>query len=93
MERKLPLLLLLFTSVLPACGNGGHVDFNPEFLNKPNKPTGFNVVPASRALATESGKTVASGYSAKLQLNPVKGTKLSAGNGYSAQMKFTVRNR
>lgn len=91
MERKLPrlaLTLISFAFFLTACGNGGHVDFTPEFLAKLNKPAGYNMVPASRALATSSN-----GYSAKVQLNPVSGIRSSAGNGYSAQMKFTVRNR
>lgn len=81
------LLSAVFLSSLVACGNGGHVEFNPDFLKALEKPAGFNLVPASRALATGNG------YSAKLQLNPVSGTKLQAGNGYSASLKYTVRNR
>jgi len=90
-EPRAPLkLLCLLIAVAPlvACGNGGHVDFAPDSQTVSEKNAGFNMVPASRALATS-----ATGYSAKLQLNPVAGTDLKAGNGYSARMKFTVRNR
>lgn len=97
MVRKRLLLTLIslmsLTLSISACGNGGHVDFNPDFLAKQAKPTAFNLVPASRALAIESGKTIATGYSAKLQLSDIKGTHLAAGNGYTAQVKYTVRNR
>lgn len=79
-----------------ACGNGGRINFEPGFGNTQptsNKPTSFSVVPASKALVVEDGKDVSTGYHAKVQLNPVKGLKMTATTGHSATMKYTVRNR
>jgi hypothetical protein len=76
-----------------ACGNGGHIEFTPEYIAKTKKGAGFNMVPGSQALAIEQGQTFATGYSAKLQLSPIKGTTLSSPSGHTARLKYTVRNR
>lgn len=76
-----------------ACGNGGSINFQPGVIPTTNSSgSSTSLVPASNALWIESGKTVANGYHAKLQINPTKGTSLTA-SGYELKMKHTVRNR
>lgn len=91
---------LLITSVgflvafsLSACGNGGSINFNNPGNSNPtnNRGVGVTFVPASQALAIESGKTTATGYHAKLQLNPLQSTELT-GSSYKLKLKHTVRN-
>lgn len=88
------IFVFAMSAVQTACGNGGQITFDPSMIeHQNNKPAPFSVVPASQALAIESSQTVATGYHAKLQLNPLKGTNLTSVTGHRAQMKFTVRNR
>lgn len=79
--------------LLSACGSGGSIEFF-DGTSPAGTPRGVatTMVPASIALAIESGKTTADGYHAKLQLNPRKGRQLSGG-GYSVELKHTTRNR
>jgi hypothetical protein len=78
---------------LVACGNGGSIQFQPSPVPAPlNRGAAITMVPASEALAIESGKTTANGYHAKVQLNFTKGTTAAAG-AYDVQLKHTVRNR
>lgn len=76
-----------------ACGNGGSIQFQPgtgPVTN--NRGAASSMVPASQALAIESGKTTANGFHAKVQLNFQKGTKVT-GSGYEVELKHTVRNQ
>ncbi len=80
---------------LVACGNGGSINFQPPATGPGtinNRGAATTMVPASQALAIESGQTTATGYHAKLQLNPNKGTELT-GSGYNMKLKHTTRNR
>lgn len=92
--RFLGTLSVLFATTIlsTACGNSGSITFRPE--SSVRTPRGISVtqVPASQALAVEDGFTPATGHTAKLQINPVKGTVLTGG-GYTVKMKHTVRNR
>ncbi len=74
-----------------ACSGGGQVDFAS--LNSNYAPPAFNLVPASEALAVEVGKTVDTGYSAKIELNPIQGQRLTSSEGYALRLKSTTRTR
>jgi hypothetical protein len=86
-----PIGILLLLLGLTACGNGGSINFIDGGSTSQTGISSFNMVPASQALAVESGKTPANGYHAKLQLNPLKGQALSGSGGYKATMKLTTR--
>lgn len=88
--RALALFLLFFSLV--ACGNSGSITFRPEEGSRRARGISVTQVPASQAQAVEFGQTYATGHTAKIQINPTKGTELTGG-GYKVKLKHTVRNR
>lgn len=86
------LILSALFLLTAACGNGGSINFDPGYIARTSKTPGFTLVQGGRALAVESGKTVATGVHAKLELNSTKGTTLTSGS-YTAKIKYTTRNR
>jgi len=81
--------------VLAACGNGGSIEFQPPATTPGivnNRGASTSMVPAGVALAIETSQTTATGYHAKLQFNPLKGTQLT-GSGYTLKPKHVTRNQ
>lgn len=86
------LLLSLISLSLAACGNSGSITFRPEQGVRQSRGISVTQVPASQAQVVEFGQTYATGHTAKIQINPIKGTELTGG-GYKVKLKHTVRNR
>lgn len=86
------LILSSILAALTACGNGGKINFFDSSSTASNSPAGFNMVPGSKALVIESGKTTTNGYHAKIEYNTLKGQTFTAAGGYSARLDFTSRH-
>ena len=72
--------------LISACNNEGEIKFHDGASTSSRGVTSLSITPGAQALAVESGKTKATGYHARLELNTIQGQKVQSNSGYSVRL-------